>query len=189
MFFVLMRFSELENHNLNIMKKFILVFVAVLACFIAGAQTKLDGALDPLKDATLLDVEIDFDEGVYKYIPEDQFAKENSDWEQIKKETSERFMEGINNKLKLTKRSAVMTDEQDFTILVEIVSVDEKGNTISNVKFLNEKGEAFAKIDKLYGSGGHFGTFCNLMGDGLEETGEKIGKTISYYFLKKKINL
>lgn len=172
-----------------IMKKLILAFAAASICLIAGAQAKLDGALDPLKDATLLDVEINFDEGVYKYIPESQFANENSEWEQIKKETTERFMEGINNKLRLTKRAAVLTDEQDFTILVDIVSIDEKGNTISNVKFLDEKGKTFAKIDKLYASGGRFGTFCNLMGDGLEETGEKIGRTISYYFLKKKIKL
>lgn len=173
-----------------VMKKIFLSVLAVLFCILAGAQSsKLDGALDPLKDASLLDVEINFDDGAYKYIPEEQFAKENSDWEQIKKETSERFMEGINAKLRLTKRAAVMTDKQDFTIQVDIVSVDEKGNTISNVRFLDEKGNAFAKIDNLYASGGRFGTFCNLMGDGMEETGEKIGRTVSYYFLKKKIKL
>ena len=162
-----------------VMKKIFLSVLAVLFCVLAGA----------LKDASLLDVEINFDDGAYKYIPEEQFAKENSDWEQIKKETSERFMEGINAKLRLTKRAAVMTDKQDFTIQVDIISVDEKGNTISNVRFLDEKGNAFAKIDNMYASGGRFGTFCNLMGDGMEETGEKIGRTVSYYFLKKKIKL
>lgn len=181
-----------ENYSQNnfIMKKIFLSVLAVLFCVLAGAQsTKLDGALDPLKDATLLDVEINFDDGAYKYIPEEQFAKENSDWDQIKKETTDRFMEGINSKLKLTKKAAVMTDKEDFTIQVDIISVDEKGNTISTVRFLDEKGKAFAKIEKLYASGGRVGTFCNLMGDGMEETGEKIGRTISYYFLKKKIKL
>lgn len=175
------------------MKKFFFSAIALLSCFLAVAQAKkasLDGALDPLKDVTLMSVEISFDEGSYKYIPEKEFAKENSDWEQIKKETTARFMEGLNKKLQLTKRAAVLeSDDQDYTIEVSVLSVDEKGNTISNVKFIGEDGKAFAKIDGLYANGGHFGTFSNLMGDGLEETGEKIGRTVSYYFLKKKINL
>lgn len=166
--------------------------LAFASCALCGAQSKkasMEGALDPLKDVTVMDVEIDFSEGAYKYISEADFAKQEDDWDLIKKETTDRFMEGINKTLKLSKKAAVMTGDKDYTIEVTILSVDEKGNTISNVKFLDEKGKAFAKIDNLYADGGHFGTFSNLMGDGLQETGEKIGRTVSFYFLKKKIKL
>ena len=64
--------------------------------------------------------------------------------------------------------------------------VDEKGNTISNVQVCDSEGKAIARIEHLYGKGGRYGTFCNLMGDGLESTGEKIGRMISYSILKKK---
>lgn len=169
------------------MKKFFLmIFVALIPVF-AGAQTAvLKGSFEPLKDVTLLDADIDFDHGVYKFIPEKQFAAEYPDWEQIKKETTERFFRGLNQTLKLTRKAAVMTNEQDFTIEVTIVNVDDRGNTISNVEVTDAEGKAVAQISNLYGRGGRFGTFCNLMGDGLQSTGEKIGRMISYSILKKK---
>ncbi|MBQ2198388.1 MAG: hypothetical protein IK145_02565 [Bacteroidales bacterium] len=169
------------------MKKLILIISVLLASVVAGAQTAtLTGSFDALKEENLLDAEIDFDKGVYKLIPVEQFVTVTPDWEQIKKETTDRFFQGINKTLKLTHKAAVKTGKQNFTIEVEIINVDDKGNTISNVQVCDSEGKAIAKIEHLYGKGGRYGTFCNLMGDGLESTGEKIGRMISYSILKKK---
>ncbi len=115
------------------MKKLILIISVLLASVVAGAQTAtLTGSFDALKEENLLDAEIDFDKGVYKLIPVEQFVTVTPDWEQIKKETTDRFFQGINKTLKLTHKAAVKTGKQNFTIEVEIINVDDKGNTIES---------------------------------------------------------
>ena len=169
------------------MKRLFLIAVAAVIAFSAGAQNaKLTGSFEELKDVTLIDATVDFDNGVYKFLPEATYAEQNADWEQTKKETMERFMSGLNKTLKLTHKAAVTTQVQDYTIEVEVRNVDDKGNVLSDVVISDKKGKAIAEITNLYGKGGRFGTFTNLMGDGMESTGEKIGRMISYSLLKKK---
>lgn len=169
------------------MKKLILIVSVLFASVVASVQTAtLTGSFDALKEENLLDAEIDFDKGVYKLIPVEEFVNVTPDWEKIKEETTDRFFQGLNKTLKLTHKAAVKTGRQNFTIEVEIINVDDKGNTISNVQVTDSEGKAIAKIEHLYGKGGRYGTFSNLMGDGLESTGEKIGRMISYSILKKK---
>ncbi len=169
------------------MKKILLMlFVALMPMAIRAQELKVKGSFDELKDETLLDAYVDFDNGIYKLVPEKEFAADNSDWEQIKMETSERFYRGLNKTLKLTRKAAVKTDAQNYTIEVEIINVDDRGNVISNFEVTDSEGKAIARVENLYDKGGRFGTFCNLMGDGLETTGEKIGRIISYSILKKK---
>jgi len=169
------------------MKKLILIISVLLSSFIAGAQTAtLTGSFDALKDENLLDVDIDFDKGVYKLIPLEQFVLTTPDWDQIKAAATERLYVGLNRTLKLTHKVAVKTGQQNYTIEVEIVNVDDKGNTISNVQVTDSEGKAIAKIEHLYGRGTRNGSFSDMMGMGFEMTGEKIGRMISYSILKKK---
>lgn len=143
------------------------------------------GSLDSLRNVSLLNIDVDFDKGVYKLIPEKEFAGIEPKWELIKEETTDRYIEGLNKTLKLSRKVALRSEEQRYTIRLNIISVSDKGDTIATVDILDKDGKTVAHFRDLYADGGVFGTFCNLMGDGLEEAGEKIGRYISYTFVKK----
>ena len=98
----------------------------------------MDGALDPLKDASLLDVEINFDDGAYKYIPEEQFAKENSDWEQIKKE------------MNLPKMKVVATGGFGRLFATEIECIDayDSALTLKGIRLIALKNKAPKKLER-----------------------------------------
>lgn len=174
------------------MKKFIMILAATALLSPAlSAQQILSlslesGSIDSLRNETLLNVDIDFSKGTYKLVPEKEFAKNNSDWEQIKTETKERFIQGLNKPLGKCDKAAIVSDSPKYTIRLNIISVNEKGNTAASADILSKDGKVIAHFKDFYVKGGKFGTFCNLMGDGLEECGEKIGRYISFNFLKKE---
>jgi hypothetical protein len=79
-----------------------------------------------------------------------------------------------------------ITEGRDYLVTFIIRSVTAQGYTISDVWIDTPSGEQ-AQITGLRGPGGRYGTFVNLMGDGIESLGSELAKLICKARNQKKI--
>lgn len=77
------------------------------------------------------------------------------------------------------------SEGKDYNIVFKVQTVGPGGGTIADVKFVTPSG--VATITDLYGKGGVYGTFVNLMGDGFESLGKEVAKRIAKAKGSKKI--
>lgn len=68
--------------------------------------------------------------------------------------------------------------ESSYTMLCIVLSVSLNGTTKMDVRFINT--ETLEERSKMiiYGHGGIFGSFVNLVGDGMSRCGERLGEII-----------
>ena len=68
--------------------------------------------------------------------------------------------------------------ESSYTMLCIVLSVSLNGTTKMDVRFINT--ETLEERSKMiiYGHGGIFGSFANLVGDGMSRCGERLGEII-----------
>ena len=74
---------------------------------------------------------------------------------------------------------------KDNYIVFNVKTVGQGGWIIADAKLVTPSG--VATFTDLYGKGGVFGTFMNLMGDGCESLGKDIAKRIAKAKFRKKI--
>ena len=70
-------------------------------------------------------------------------------------------------------------EDRKNLIIFYVKSVSENGDTVADVKIVTSEFLKEATIRDLWGKGGRFGCFTNLMGDGFESLGEELAKRIN----------
>ncbi len=79
-----------------------------------------------------------------------------------------------------------LSEDKDYLVTLIVRSVTDYGYTIADVLIDTPTGNQ-AQITGLRGPGGRYGTFVNLMGDGIESLGSELAKLICKARHQKKI--
>lgn len=140
------------------------------------AQT-ITGSLKELASFGKANIEVDFSDASIHYMTEEEFAQYEQDWKKDKPEVIADFIEGVTDKLKgrLVVGTCLKTP---FLLKVLVQNVTTKGDYICDVLVFNEE-NVLATIKNVKADGGTIGSKLNLIKDGAEHTGEKLGKLFS----------
>lgn len=145
---------------------------------------ELTGSLKEMALAGRARIEVDYSEAVIHGMSEDEFGNYEPGYFVDKEVIEGKFLgmlaDGIGDFVVGTKVKS------DYLISVRVIMVNPKGNHVCDVFVIRDRGlvepETIATIKSLKADGGTFGSKLNLMKDGAEHTGYKIGK-----YLKSKI--
>jgi len=89
-----------------------------------------------------------------------------------------RFIEAFNESLESVGVIGVKKGEGLCKMVITPLSINKKGNFKGYADVYDKNDTHVARIDGLSERGGVYGTFGNLMGDGLENLGESLGDRI-----------
>ena len=93
------------------------------------------------------------------------------EWERL-------FLNELNDELEDHEITFGDHSEVVYTMLCNILYVSINGTIIMDIRFINtETLEERTKL-KIQGRGGVFGSFANLIGDGMSRCGENLGEVI-----------
>lgn len=129
-----------------------------------------------------------YENGIYRGVFENEVVSSEGDWYIDRPRYERRFLNEFNEiigKSRTPKMGIVCTPEYltelgDVSavpiVKIEILTVDDKGNLTANVIIENTKDSEKFLSPKLFKcSGGVFGTWLNLFGDGMEALGSAVG--------------
>lgn len=138
-------------------------------------------------------VMFDYKGGEYNGYPYKEFIDEFPDFLTEVKEVESRFIAEINDcfsdssKERLSRlRFTTKLDNKEYILLVRIGQVDKHGDTGVNAYIVDKNG-IVASLKNVWGDGGRFGSFSNLMGDGMENVARNIYKSFRLAIYKKAI--
>lgn len=119
---------------------------------------------------------VDYSEAMIHGMNEEEFAVYEPDWMKDKPVVIGKFLTNFSEELDgmlVCHGKAV----SPFTVLVKMLSINVKGNTVLSIHIL--KGDIeMAAIKGIKEDGGTFGTKLNLIKDGAAHVGEKAGASL-----------
>ena len=152
---------------------------AVILCtfsFAMSAQT-ITGSLKEFALFGKANIEVIFADASIHGMQEEDFAAVERDWYKDKPEIVYDFIGGVAEKLKV--RFTIGTRlSTPYQIKVYVQNISKKGDYTCDAIVFKEDVE-IASIKSIKADGGTFGTKLNLIKDGAEHTGEKLGKLLS----------
>lgn len=156
----------------------VLMGMVTMGCY---AQKLAEGSLDALKGESRMNVELDYSNAVLKGMSFKDYVAQEENWDKGVKEIKAKFVEEFNksNKGKITAGSF---DNTKYTLRIDAIKVEKRGTTTADAYIVDAEGKTVAKITKIEGEGGKWGTHLNLMGDGATNMGAILGK-----FFKSKV--
>lgn len=132
-----------------------------------------------------------YENGIYRGVFEDEVINTEGDWYVDRPRYENEFLEEFNKLISKkggNPRMGVICTPEYLTelgnisapiIKIEILTIDNKGNLTASVilqNINNPKLESSPKIFKC--EGGTFGTWLNLVGDGMEALGSAVGNYV-----------
>lgn len=159
------------------MKRFWLLALLFLPITVS-AQKITSGDLKFLKNETRLNTIIDFSKAQLVGDPEGGRTKLEAFLALDSTYLIQRFYDGVADELE--GRYFLVGNQPDarYEAVIQVQQVAEKGKTWSMVEFSNRETKEVLCTVQLMGNGGHFGTFLNLWGDGLRDSGESFGELL-----------
>lgn len=154
------------------MKKAILIFILTLVCSTIYAQDFSD-----LKNETRLNVEFDYSEVLINGLNIEDFADAEEDWKKDEPKIYGKFISNFNKKMKNLVGGRVKN--ANYTLTIHPLVISDKGNIKAYFVITNSEGREVYKSEEVKGSGGTFGSQLNLMGDGMQSLGKKIGSLVN----------
>lgn len=88
------------------------------------------------------------------------------------------FMDELNEEVEDDKLVFGDYPESSFMILCHVVSISTNGSTQLDVRFIDTETLEERKKIMIYGRGGIFGSFANLVGDAMKRCGENLGEIV-----------
>lgn len=88
------------------------------------------------------------------------------------------FLDELNDEVDGDKLHFGEYPESSFTLLCNVISISANGSTQLDVRFVDTDTLEERKKLKIYGRGGIFGSFANLIGDAMQRCGETLGEEI-----------
>lgn len=158
------------------MKKFYVALLLMMVTMSSFAQSVV-GSFVPLAREGKATVEIDFSDAIIHNMSEKDFQEFEVDWNKDKMSVAGTIFSNIQDKL---DNYAVFSKTMQFPykLLVKVVRITVNGDFYCNVYLYDENQKELARMERVYGNGGRWGTKLNLIKDGAEDVGEAIGKKI-----------
>ena len=158
--------------------KRILIFCFVCLPLLASAQKILTGDLKFLLTEHKLGTSIDFSQAQMAGGQENGRAQIEAYLVLDSTYILKRFYSGVANELE--DRYFLYGDQPEarYEAVVHVQQVTDNGKTWSTVDFIDRETQQVVCTAQLIGSGGRIGTFLNLWGDGMKDSGEALGKLI-----------
>ena len=137
------------------------------------------GALATLKGQTKVNCEFDYSDAIIQGMTEEQFSAEEPNWGLAQKEVAAKFVEEFNERIIRSRTPFVVGqfDDADYTICIKPSNIVRKGNFYGKVFLVDRSGNTIMDVP-IQAKGGHFGTFWNLLGDGMKDA----AKIIAYKY-------
>lgn len=154
-----------------------LAFAVILCTFSCAmsAQT-ITGSLKEFALFGKANIEVIFADASIHGMQEEDFAVVERDWYKDKPEIVYDFIGGVAEKLK--DRFTIGTRlNTPYKIKAYVQNISKKGDYTCDAIFFKDEME-IASIKSIKADGGTFGTKLNLIKDGAEHTGEKLGKML-----------
>ena len=122
-----------------------------------------------------VNVEFNYDHARVDNIDSTDFADlrqaVSCEWERL-------FLNGLNDELEDHEITFGDHSEVVYTMLCNILYVSTNGTIIMDIRFINTETLEERRKLKIQGRGGVFGSFANLIGDGMSRCGENLGELI-----------
>lgn len=154
----------------------------LMLCALCGVSSMMSaqtvtGSFKELASFGKANIEINFSDASIHSMTEEDFAEYEQDWSKDKPGVIADFIDGVTDKLKggLVVGTRLKTP---FLLKVLVQNITTKGDYTCDVVVLNDEKEV-AAIKTVKADGGTFGSKLNLIKDGAEHTGEKLGKLLS----------
>lgn len=163
------------------MKKLGAIVLMSLVAAGSYAQKLAEGSLEALKGESRINVEMNYTNAVLKGMSFKEYVAQEENWDKGVKEIQGKFVEEFNKSSK-GKITAGSFENAKYTLRIDAIKVEKRGATTADAYIVDAEGKTVAKITKVEGDGGAWGTHLNLMGDGATNMGAQLGK-----FLKSKI--
>lgn len=160
------------------MRNIFIVLALLFSSITLSAQKIVEGNLDFLNQSNQISVHFNLTEAIYAGMSFEEFAKYKdeggkwdfqSDIEEVRKEQLMNFLQCAEKKLPNYTFNA--KGEGNIKLEVKLVKVDKPGREmVLNYIFSTIRTEKVLAVIEQKGKGGHWGTFCNLLGDAYKET-------------------
>ena len=175
--------------NRTIMKR-LLVLTLLGFSLSSYAQKVLSGTFELPAEEKYLTLDWDCTQTIFdkKYTEKEWHAIKGDDWPNAKKQVMEGIVRDMNEKMGKTRIIAVLPGSElhgAYTLYICPQKLDSKGNNKSTYILKDAQGTEIGRAE-FTGDGGHWGTFANLMGDGYEKAGSKLGALITKYNKMRK---
>lgn len=144
-----------ENNKLYTMKKVVLLACCVMLTSICFSINRIQ-------------VVINYQGGVYRGATYGRIIAEERDFLKDKPHYEGRFFEGLTDVYACIAYAPDTINPNEPVAYLDILQVTNKGNILAEVTYDGKKEELNAK-------GGVFGSFLNLMGDGMASLGKALG--------------
>ena len=178
------------NHfNLTDMKK-LLVLALCFMSLSSYAQKAKSGSFELPANEKYITFDWDCSETLFekKFNETEWCAFKGDDWDKAKTLVIEMLVKDINESMNGSRVVAVLPNSElkaSYIIFICPQKLDSKGNNITTYILKDPKGKELGRTEFL-GAGGRWGSFTNLIGDGYEDSGKKLGKLMKKYNKTKK---
>ena len=172
------------------MKKLFVMALLGLFSLTSYAQKVLSGSFELPANEKYLALDWDCSQTLFekKFTEKEWKSMKGADWDEAKKEVLEEIIRDMNTKMSKTRVVAVLPGSElqgAYTLYICPHTLDSKGNNKTTYILKDAQGNEIGRTE-FKGSGGHWGSFANLMGDGYEDAGEKLASLITKYNKTKK---
>jgi len=155
------------------MKKFITLAVLLFACSWAmHAQSLLF-----MKNETRVKLVIDFSEAAINGYSEENILEFEEDWEVDQPALYGKLASSMNEAQE--ERQYGKFDKARYTLVFRPQLINGSGNVKGYFVITDADGRELAKVYGISARGGKYGTFLNLVGDGMKHVGPVIAKKVN----------
>ena len=187
------------------MKKVAFALISLLLFSVTGNAQKIkSGGLEGIYPEGTLNIIIDYSRASIKGYTEEELIDANinltKDWVEGKNYLLERYIDSIKKGYKTALLSIPRAQQSEYNLRVGVFkdahyslvlypdNIQDNGTLTATAEVVDDSGTTIAEISDIKGKGGRYGSYVNLVGDGLESAGYKIGYLLEkeHYVYKRK---
>lgn len=166
------------------MKKLFFILMAIFVAIATQAAQKPnfaaieEGSLEALAEESSINVVVNFRDAVIRGMDEEKYAEVEENWDKERHEIVDDFVEKMNDSMESCGLRASLKSETNVTLTFNVQTIDVRGAIVGKVEFTKVGEEAPFCIVSVQVRGGIAGSHLSLIGDGMDNAGEKIGHLI-----------
>lgn len=141
-----------------------------------GVINMIAGELSFLKGEQYLNVEIDYSEALIGGYEESNILEYEEDWENDKPTLYRKFIDEFSDILKT--HIAGKISKANYTVIVKTLEIRNNGNMKAYFVISDTNERTVYRSETYSAKGGRFGSFLNLVGDGMESLGKRTASII-----------
>ena len=172
------------------MKKSALILLFSVVISSINAQTIETDSKIRIGGLTEMNVILDYSIADIAGLSFDDFVdmqnEDDEKWNSVEKEWKKKFLREANDKLYRIGLTIGTFKSAICSLKIKFYNISPQGNIICDCYFVNPKGEDLGVHKRIRAKGGHVGSVVNLVGDGHEKLGKKVGQ---YLLQLKKIQI